>query len=102
MSSIVFSLNNENNAISKIQPLTEHPNKETCSNPKLPLLMKRKLPYGTELLLLFFLILSSFTLSAQAIVINAPTAADNPNLSGNSPWTAICAGAGGLTNTMQI
>jgi len=34
--------------------------------------------------------------SAQAIVINAPEPADNPNLAGNSPWTAICAGNGGF------
>ncbi|MFS4466227.1 gliding motility-associated C-terminal domain-containing protein [Maribacter sp. 2210JD10-5] len=33
---------------------------------------------------------------AQAIVINAPEPADNPNLSGNSPWNAICAGNGGF------
>lgn len=35
-------------------------------------------------------------LSAQAIVINAPQPADNPNLAGNSPWTAICAGNSGF------
>ncbi len=35
-------------------------------------------------------------LSAQAIVINAPAPADNPNLAGNSPWPAICAGNGGF------
>lgn len=35
-------------------------------------------------------------LTAQAIVINAPEPADNPNLAGNSPWTAICAGNGGF------
>lgn len=35
-------------------------------------------------------------LSAQAIVINAPEPADNPNLAGNSPWTAICAGSSGF------
>lgn len=34
--------------------------------------------------------------SAQAIVINAPEPADNPNLAGNSPWPAICAGNGGF------
>ncbi|WP_051554625.1 T9SS type B sorting domain-containing protein [Maribacter antarcticus] len=35
-------------------------------------------------------------LSAQAIVVNAPAPADNPNLAGNSPWPAICAGNGGF------
>lgn len=35
-------------------------------------------------------------ISAQAIVIDAPEPADNPNLAGNSPWTAICAGNGGF------
>jgi hypothetical protein len=35
-------------------------------------------------------------LTAQAIVINAPVPADNPNLAGNSPWPAICAGNGGF------
>ncbi|MEX0273638.1 MAG: gliding motility-associated C-terminal domain-containing protein [Flavobacteriaceae bacterium] len=29
--------------------------------------------------------------SAAQIVLNAPAPADNPNLAGNSPWTAICA-----------
>ncbi|MEH6779549.1 gliding motility-associated C-terminal domain-containing protein [Maribacter arcticus] len=39
---------------------------------------------------------SVFQLSAQAIVINAPEPADNPNLSGSTPWSAICAGNGGF------
>lgn len=42
---------------------------------------------------MLFVILQS---SAQAIVINAPEPADNPNLAGNSPWPAICAGNGGF------
>ncbi|WP_298475104.1 gliding motility-associated C-terminal domain-containing protein [uncultured Maribacter sp.] len=58
--------------------------------------MKRKLLYSNALLLMFFLFLSSFTLSAQAIIINAPTPADNPNLAGNSAWNAICAGNAGF------
>ncbi|MFS4415435.1 gliding motility-associated C-terminal domain-containing protein [Maribacter sp. 2307ULW6-5] len=41
-------------------------------------------------------LLGSAQLSAQTIVINAPEPADNPNLAGNSPWTAICAGNGGF------
>ena len=44
-------------------------------------------------LLMFF---SVQQVSAQAIVINAPEPADNPNLSGSTPWSAICAGNGGF------
>ncbi len=44
----------------------------------------------------FFLLLTAIQLNAQAIVINAPVPADNPNLAGNSPWPAICAGNGGF------
>ena len=29
--------------------------------------------------------------TAQAQILNAPTPADNPNLPGNSAWTAACA-----------
>lgn len=46
----------------------------------------------SALLMLF----SGMQLMAQAIVINAPEPADNPNLSGNTPWTAVCAGNGGF------
>ncbi len=42
------------------------------------------------------MLLGVVQLSAQAIVINAPMPADNPNLAGNSPWPAICAGNGGF------
>jgi len=42
------------------------------------------------------LLFSVFQLSAQAIVINAPEPADNPNLSGSTPWTAVCAGNSGF------
>jgi len=42
------------------------------------------------------LLFSCLQLSAQAIVINAPEPADNPNLAGNTPWNAICAGNGGF------
>ena len=41
-------------------------------------------------------LLGVIQITAQAIVINAPQPADNPNLAGNSPWTAICAGNGGF------
>jgi len=44
----------------------------------------------------FFMFFAAVHVSAQAIVINAPEPADNPNLAGNSPWTAICAGNGGF------
>ena len=53
--------------------------------------------YPKIYILTAFLVLFAATqLSAQAIVINAPTPADNPNLAGNSPWPAICAGNGGF------
>jgi len=45
---------------------------------------------------LIVLLLSSLQLSGQAIVINAPVPADNPNLPGVSPWGAVCAGNGGF------
>lgn len=49
--------------------------------------------YIFSAILMFFGVIQ---LTAQAIVINAPQPADNPNLAGNSPWTAICAGNGGF------
>ena len=53
--------------------------------------------YPKIYILTAFLVLFTATqLSAQAIVINAPAPADNPNLAGNSPWPAICAGNGGF------
>lgn len=42
------------------------------------------------------MLFSAYQLSAQAIVINAPEPADNPNLSGSTPWTAVCAGNSGF------
>ena len=51
-----------------------------------------KLTVFTALSMLF----CAFQLSAQAIVINAPEPADNPNLSGSTPWSAVCAGNGGF------
>ncbi|WP_396632712.1 gliding motility-associated C-terminal domain-containing protein [Maribacter sp. R86514] len=51
-----------------------------------------KLTLFTALSMLF----CAFQLSAQAIVINAPEPADNPNLSGSTPWSAVCAGNGGF------
>ncbi len=46
-------------------------------------------------IIVLLLLMGVTNLSAQ-ILINAPTPADNPNLSGNSPWTAICAGNSGF------
>ena len=57
--------------------------------------MKAKKMFRTKLLLATFMLLGIFPLSAQ-ILVNAPEPADNPNLAGNSPWTAICAGVGGF------
>ena len=51
-----------------------------------------KLTVFTALSMLF----CAFQLSAQAIVINAPEPADNPNLSGSTPWSAVCAGNSGF------
>jgi hypothetical protein len=48
------------------------------------------------ILTVFLVLFTATQLSAQAIVINAPAPADNPNLAGNSPWPAICAGNGGF------
>lgn len=42
------------------------------------------------------MLFSAYQLSAQAIVLNAPEPADNPNLSGSTPWTAVCAGNSGF------
>ncbi|MFX0556053.1 gliding motility-associated C-terminal domain-containing protein [Maribacter sp. CXY002] len=47
-------------------------------------------------LTLIALLMSCLQLSGQAIVINAPEPADNPNLSGVSAWGAVCAGNGGF------
>ncbi len=58
--------------------------------------MKQKLPYLNVLPLLFFLFIGSLTVSAQAIILNAPEPADNPNTGGTDPWSAICAGNGGF------
>lgn len=44
----------------------------------------------------FFILFGVVQMTAQALLINAPEPADNPNLGGNSPWTAICAGNGGF------
>ena len=57
--------------------------------------MKAKKMFRIKLLLATFMLLGLFPLSAQ-ILVNTPEPADNPNLAGNSPWTAICAGVGGF------
>ncbi|MGB5435159.1 MAG: gliding motility-associated C-terminal domain-containing protein [Maribacter sp.] len=57
--------------------------------------MKAKRMFRIKFLLATFMLLGVFSLSAQ-ILVNIPEPADNPNLAGNSPWTAICAGVGGF------
>ena len=52
--------------------------------------------YKSYYLTAIIVLLGFLRLSAQAIVINAPEPADNPNLSGNSVWGYICAGNGGF------
>ncbi len=48
--------------------------------------------YSILVLALAFVLLG--TLGTQAQVLNQPVPADNPNLAGNSAWTAVCASAG--------
>ena len=57
--------------------------------------MKRTSKLHIQMFLVAFSLLALAPLSAQ-ILVNAPEPADNPNLAGNSPWTAICAGVGGF------
>jgi len=57
--------------------------------------MKRNLKCHIHRFLVAFLLLAFAPLSAQ-ILVDAPEPADNPNLAGNSPWSAICAGVGGF------
>ncbi|WP_282053971.1 gliding motility-associated C-terminal domain-containing protein [Maribacter luteus] len=57
--------------------------------------MKSTLNFHARLILIAFMLFGFNQLSAQ-ILVNAPEAADNPNLSGNDAWTAICAGVGGF------
>lgn len=55
-----------------------------------------RLFYKTIISAFFIIFCAIGGLQAQAIVLNAPVAADNPNLPGNSPWPAICAGNNGF------
>jgi len=48
--------------------------------------------YSILVLALAFVLLGTF--SSQAQVLNQPVPADNPNLAGNSAWTAVCASSG--------
>ncbi|MGB5666935.1 MAG: gliding motility-associated C-terminal domain-containing protein [Maribacter sp.] len=57
--------------------------------------MKREPTFRNKLFILAFTFMAILPLSAQ-ILVDAPEPADNPNLAGNSPWTAICAGVGGF------
>lgn len=52
--------------------------------------------YKSYFLTAIIVLIGSLQLSAQAIVINAPEPADNPNLAGTSVWGYICAGSGGF------
>ncbi len=52
---------------------------------------KRSSTYGIPFLALATLLLLG--MGAKAQVLNKPTPADNPNLAGNSAWTAACASA---------
>ncbi|MDE3742186.1 gliding motility-associated C-terminal domain-containing protein [Maribacter polysaccharolyticus] len=57
--------------------------------------MKPKLNFFLRLIPIALFWLGLTPLSAQ-ILVNAPEPIDNPNLSGSSPWSAICAGVGGF------
>lgn len=48
--------------------------------------------YSIIVLALAFVLLGTF--GSQAQVLNKPVPADNPNLAGNSAWTAVCASGG--------
>lgn len=75
-------------------PKGEQAIQSQSSGPKSTYLMKTV--FHKNVLLLYCLLGLAWQASAQAIIINAPEPADNPNLPGNSPWTAICAGNGGF------
>jgi gliding motility-associated-like protein len=57
--------------------------------------MKSKLLTRVPLFLATAMLLITSQVFSQ-ISVKAPEPADNPNLAGNSPWTAICAGVGGF------
>ncbi len=57
--------------------------------------MKIKTLLRTKVFMAIFMFFALLPLSAQ-ILVDPPEPADNPNLAGNSPWTAICAGVGGF------
>lgn len=57
--------------------------------------MRTKLFTRVHLFLATVLLLVTSQAISQ-ISVKAPEPADNPNLAGNSPWTAICAGVGGF------
>lgn len=82
----------------KYEPFSPNPNHNDSEGrePKL-LLMRTKLFNRNSFSLLTLLLLFTTMASAQ-VLINAPQPADNPNLPGNSPWSAICAGANGGFN----
>lgn len=57
--------------------------------------MKPKLVTRVHLFLATILLLVTSQIFSQ-VSVRPPEPADNPNLGGNSPWTAICAGVGGF------
>ncbi len=57
--------------------------------------MRSTLVTRVHLFLTTVLLLATSQVFSQ-IAVKAPEPADNPNLAGNSPWTAICAGVGGF------
>ncbi len=57
--------------------------------------MRSTLVTRVHLFLTAVLLLATSQVFSQ-IAVKAPEPADNPNLAGNSPWTAICAGVGGF------
>ena len=52
--------------------------------------MKKALFTSGTTLVMALMLLSSTSINAQAIALQAPEPADNPNISGNSPWDRAC------------
>ena len=60
--------------------------------------MKQMNFISPRVLTLSLFLLTVVQVSAQTVVLQAPKPADNPNLSGNSPWSLVCAGNNGGFN----
>lgn len=91
---------NRSQKLIRLNVLSPTPNRilKTGSNKKLQLLMRTTQDYFIRLFLTVFLLLGSLQVSGQIISDLAITPADNPNLGGNSPWPAVCAGNNGGFN----